>query len=114
MSEIENAIIDSHSVAWCSAVMAIGREVTARPLPSALIHAQIGEWDLWLNNADKEVAVGHNETLILAKFDVFGKHRRFAAFANVGRFSGGFGGYTEDKFIADMEAFVREFAELPA
>ena len=103
------------SLAWALGSQAVGYALESIPLPAGPSEAIAGRWRLVVNNSqlDAVVANGTREPIELRPFELYCEHLDFLAFGLLGPDGGLIGGYTEDRFIDDMVAFLPPDALLP-
>ena len=88
-------------LAWAIAAAAISHALQAEPLPPGLSHADIGDWQLTVNNSAQEQA-GH------PPFEIRAIHKVYVAMASFGPHDGAIMGGSEDQFIKDIAASLPE------
>lgn len=99
------------NAAWADAVLAIGKKLgRPPPLPPGISRADIGDWTLLLNNSPTMAEIAHEVRFMMRPpmppFTVLGVNNACFALVLIDPNGGIVGGYSEDMFIADMNAAV--------
>ena len=87
------------SLAWALAAIAVGHSLGVKPLPPGISEAKVGHWNLKLNNG-KSVADG------VEPFGISLASDEYLAFGALHPSGGMIGGYTEDRLIDELVAFL--------
>lgn len=94
-------------LAWVLGSMAIGNVLDKIPLDKGINEARVGNWILVVNNSKFALANPRQPTAEeLPAFELYCENTEYLSFGMFGPRGGMIGGYTEDKFIADLIPFL--------
>lgn len=91
-------------LAWALGAQAIAHKLDMMPLPKGTSEAVVGRWRLIVNNTELELihSAPPARDVELPPFELYCQHLDFFSFGLLGPNGGMIGGYTEERFIADL------------
>lgn len=104
-------------LSWALASVALAARLDQAPLPKGINDATVGKWRLVLNNSRLEVPFPDGPQFPeLKPFELYVSNVDFVAIGLLAPDGGLIGGYTEDRFIAEIiphlpQSALNDFAE---